>query len=320
MQGCLGGASEDGWDPTTWVLNTSRWTPLELSGPSPRYGASMVWHNGDLWLYGGVSAVESVLSDVWRFDPTTYTWTLSASDASAGARAFHSLFSLDLGLTIFAGTGNGAIAGSTWSATSEALDWSVVPLQDTPSVRRGASLFAVGQNRLWLAGGVGTSGAPKVDVWKATVSADATDWEQFQPPFPATLDSAVAYRPDTEVIYIHGGKDTDGTSVSELWSWSPVSGPVITSTGLPTASQHAMYGMLQGLGCSDIMQGSYGVGTQILMTSVRCQRMATYRPPPLGNDCFSLTMAQHCTCSTHSRVRSGHYRSRQVTGPWLRLA
>ena len=198
----------------------------------------MVWHNGDLWLYGGVSAVESVLSDVWRFDPTTYV-ALSASDASAGARAFHSLFSLDLGLTIFAGTGNGAIAGSTWSATSEALDWSVVPLQDTPSVRRGASLFAVGQNRLWLAGGVGTSGAPKVDVWKATVSADATDWEQFQPPFPATLDSAVAYRPDTEVIYIHG-KDTDGTSVSELWSWSPVSGPVITSRGLPTASQHAM--------------------------------------------------------------------------------
>jgi hypothetical protein len=238
----FGGILDSGWDSTTWVLDIAAggWTPLTLAGPSPRYGAAMEWHDESLWLYGGISAVGTVLSDVWRFNPSSYSWDLIQAEALSGGRSFHSLLSLGNGLMVFAGTSDGDIGTSAWTASGDVSGWAPVPIEPIPTPRRGGALFAVDTDGLWLAGGLGLGGQMQSDVWKATVSGGKTNWEKFESTFPAISGAAIAHRPDTGVIYVHGGKDNAGYKLSALLSWSPDAGSVVTSTSLPAASGHAI--------------------------------------------------------------------------------
>ncbi|MEC8022576.1 MAG: MopE-related protein, partial [Myxococcota bacterium] len=236
------GESDSGWDATTWVLDIAAggWIPLEISGPSPRHGASMVWHEGQVWLYGGISAVDTELNDVWTFDPTTYTWVSVESYAPPGPRSYHQLWSSGDELALIGGLSGGALATSAWIGNVPSAAWTPVSLQATPPARRDAKLFSANADTLLLVGGTGLAGEQLTDVWQATVTSNETLWKSLGMELPILPGSAVTFATEESQLLIHGGVGGDGADKATLWSWSPMSGPSIASTNLPVASQHAL--------------------------------------------------------------------------------
>ena len=81
-------------DDAFWKYNSANntWTDLTATGgPIPRMGATLVAHEGSLFLFGGISfdfSIEFFVlhNDLWRFDIASQTWTQLSDGEGPAAR------------------------------------------------------------------------------------------------------------------------------------------------------------------------------------------------------------------------------------------
>ena len=60
-----------------WDLERRVWDKVVVTGekaPSERYGHSAVFHNGKIFMYGGVMRSGHVSKELWSFDLETLEW------------------------------------------------------------------------------------------------------------------------------------------------------------------------------------------------------------------------------------------------------
>lgn len=126
------------WELSGSSLSSLSWTKLSVTGPAPRWGASMAYDSSDQYLVlsGGCSiyptgglACTGYLGDTWKF---TTSWTqLSISGPSARVGAAMSSGSATSGVFLMGGlSGGGAMndewefSGGSWTLVSSGAAWS----------------------------------------------------------------------------------------------------------------------------------------------------------------------------------------------------
>lgn len=115
----FGGKNFDGALSDTWTWNGTTWTKVAASGPSARYGASMVYDaNTSSWLlFGGVTG-NGYAFDTWSFNGTTWT-NVSVGTPGLGAplgRAFASMayHTATTSVVMFGGVNSTVDMNDTW--------------------------------------------------------------------------------------------------------------------------------------------------------------------------------------------------------------
>src|SRR5690606_18558823 len=58
-------------------VTNGQWTLIEPSGPRPsaRVGCNAEFHDGSMYVFGGLNRFFAVNNELWRFDTDTETWT-----------------------------------------------------------------------------------------------------------------------------------------------------------------------------------------------------------------------------------------------------
>jgi hypothetical protein len=110
-----------GWDNNfnplgdTWEWNGQTWTRLTSAGPTPRFGATMVFDDErrEMLFFGGKDA-SSHRNDLWRF--ASGTWSLVPTPTAPSPRA-EALVAFDYirgNTVLFGGDGPDDTRGDTW--------------------------------------------------------------------------------------------------------------------------------------------------------------------------------------------------------------
>lgn len=119
--GCTGGNRCEGASNQTWVWDGTVWERKITTGQPPaRYGARLAWDEVSdvLLLFGGAAAPhETLLSDTWQWDGST--WTRHFPAASPSARLWHGMDTGGTGRPVLFGgcTGAGCNNAETWRWT-----------------------------------------------------------------------------------------------------------------------------------------------------------------------------------------------------------
>lgn len=173
------------------------WSPQNLAGPSPRYGAAFVYDPelGTAILYGGtnrttLSPAPADFNDTWAFSGGA--WSIQTTGPGPGPLWDGSMAydPTSLDLILFGGAlPNGIPNGSTWSYSSSG--WSLKNSSDwlgTGIAPRwgAATTFDVWDDYILLAGGSSSSGAGLSDVWSWTVGTGGVSyWTELSAGLPA---------------------------------------------------------------------------------------------------------------------------------------
>jgi hypothetical protein len=197
-------------------------------------------YNNKLYVFGGFWTNNSMITDIWVFDPM----------AVAGARWTKMPATLPVAMGYIPAATLGSYiylaGGSEWdgaSPTNTTYCYRYDPVADTitpiTSIPRATSnTVAVAQNgKMWVLGGSFSSGSNEVDVYNP-----ATDSWSLGPSlgtvrrnFPADVD------PATGRIFVAGGY-VGSTPTNTMEIYSPALGPVsLTPPPLPTATKGQPY-------------------------------------------------------------------------------
>lgn len=82
-------------DLQAYSIPMNLWTTVGVTGnvPSARAGHASITHNGDLWIFGGITTGRVLLNDVWRFSFGSSSWTrVSALGTAPSPRYLHHAF------------------------------------------------------------------------------------------------------------------------------------------------------------------------------------------------------------------------------------
>lgn len=226
-----------------WLFNPEKpaWDvlqPAEASpAPGPRSNASLFTHDNALLLYGGTDASASPLSEVWRLDTTTKTWTsLPSAPAitSNAALANHHLYLL---------SSSDAMSGqlhylhlSSASPAWETFTFPTNPMAPGPRARHAGALLPVstGYGRQYLAfffGARAQSG--DVELW--------SDMWTLQVPSSAVLSKPGAASSVTQAFQPAKIKDAIRGAVgaeSGQWAWAEVEVQVPAELGADEGKLH----------------------------------------------------------------------------------
>jgi hypothetical protein len=227
-----GGLLNDLWEfnPTnkewTWISGSSTanadgvYGTQGVSGtgnvPGGRWGSSgWIDSSGNLWLFGGSSAYESSLNDLWEFNPTAKTWTWISGSSTPGV--------------IVGVYGTQGIAAAN----------------NAPGSRCLAVSWIDGSGNLWLFGGqgydsTGTDNGDLNDLWKFSPTSKEWTWiggsstlgsQEGQPGVYGTLgvpaatnvpggrDSAVSWTDSSGNFWLFGGESAE--PFNDLWRYEP---------------------------------------------------------------------------------------------------
>jgi N-acetylneuraminic acid mutarotase len=219
-----------------YAPQSDTWTPMSNLGAPPelsRTGQSVVWTGSEMILWGGhPSAGGADLNTGGRYNPSTDSWTLTATLNAPRARSGHAAVWTGSRMIVWGGYNNEIFLDLSSGGRYDPMADSWTPTSETsaPSARVGHKTVWTG-NSMIVWGGVdgdgylGTGGRydPMVDDWTPTTTLGA--------PFPRSGHSAV-WIGDSMVLW--GGRNStsvfsDGARydpVSDAWtSTSPASAP-----------------------------------------------------------------------------------------------
>jgi hypothetical protein len=240
-----------------WAYDVPRnqWTQLRSvnAGPPGRVRPSM-WHAGDrVYVFGGATAAQRALNDLWMFDLHSRRWTLLVADGAAGAPPArleaYAASEAALGkLTVYGGL-SGADTGyvgrnDTWQFDLHRRRWTdvtppaeagITPSRDTGSAAILAfSLYVHGGD---LPGGSSGCGAvfpqnPTSELWRFDLLR--LQWQKLAPGGDAAprLKRTAAVRVGAR-MFVFGGFDfacPDESAPGQAWndavfSYSPFTSP-----------------------------------------------------------------------------------------------
>lgn len=125
----FGGANGSFGLNDTWVWNNTTWSQITTTTqPSIRTAAAMCYYSvgNYLLLFGGISGSSgNLLSDTWKFDMTSNTWTQFTPTNSPAARA-GAMMAYDTSssqIILFGGENNSNILSDTWKWDTTANNW-----------------------------------------------------------------------------------------------------------------------------------------------------------------------------------------------------
>ncbi|KAJ3011011.1 hypothetical protein HKX48_007076 [Thoreauomyces humboldtii] len=193
-----------------------------------------------MYVFGGLDASNTTLSDLWTID-------LTPTSATATARGFRELFAAKppartsaclapisaTTVMLFGGRGaGGAVLGDVWIYDANADAWTEATLwfaTGAPGARAGMSCDWLG-GLVWLYGGIGSDGGFLDDLW----TLDASNWQWAQKGIGAGT-SVVA----TPVASVLPSPTKPSTSVAARVTPGPVTAPlpsVSVAPALPIAT------------------------------------------------------------------------------------
>jgi hypothetical protein len=210
--------------------------------PGARRG-SVSWEDGqgNLWLFGGAgtdtSGTWNTTNELWEYTPSTQQWRLAAGSSSPNAAAVW-------------GSKGVASAGAVPGAREGAVGW-----------------FNYPDGTFWLFGGdtVDASGNPNhalTDSWRFTPSTGTWEWmggsdrvdaagtygtmgTGSAANLPGSRTHAVGWVDSAGTFYLLGGQGLDANQVqgqlSDLWSYSPLSGQWTWLNGAASANTAGTY-------------------------------------------------------------------------------
>lgn len=198
-------------DLSSYSTITNAWTAITPAGPppSPRYGAGAVWDPAlsVLLVFGGVFGAGSSArfsNDLWEYAPSTNSWVnLSPNNPAALA----------------------------------------------PSPRAHAAVaWDPANNRLLVFGGQTNDNASSAltnDLWAYTFAGSTGSWSQLsrisgdQGLPPPRQAASIAWDEPAGVLRLFGGKNSGSGSLSDTWTWSPLSGWVYENVADQPAGRQA---------------------------------------------------------------------------------
>lgn len=119
-------------------LETGDWKGAEDStGPSARWGATLVPYGSSLFLFGGFG--DAFYNDLWRYDLEEAKWTALGPAGLPPPRHYHTAAVYGLKMYIFGGFRGSAFTADIWAYEFEANRWIRIDGQSAVSQRRGHS-------------------------------------------------------------------------------------------------------------------------------------------------------------------------------------
>lgn len=223
--------------PTTSLKFTYRWSLVSPSSPpSVRYEHAAAWTGDELLIWGGRDT-STWKSDGYRYDPTSLTWTMMATN-SLSARANHVGIWCDGRFVVWGGVsgantyyGDGAIydpAMNSWTA-----------MASPTSISSRASAVAVCyNNQVIIWGGMSFSGSTIYHNDGEIYSPSLNTWSPFASgasgSVPA-LRARTAHGMVGDKLVIWGGNGPAALGTGSVYDFSDNSWTTITLSGAPSA-------------------------------------------------------------------------------------
>ena len=185
-----------------------------LSGPSPRYDASMVFDaaTGSTVLFGGSNGTE--LSETWTWNGIVWTKLAPAMSPPAlrGASLVYDEFTKNV--VLFGGLGSSGPVSDTW--TWDGTTWTK-QLASGPAARSGATMaYDAFTHNVVLFGGKGISG-PLSDTWVWSGTSWTSPTVTTPTPSPR-YEQSMAYDNVTRNVVLFGGDGSSG-ALGDTWTW-----------------------------------------------------------------------------------------------------
>jgi len=209
---------------------TNTWTAITTTGaPTAREGHTAVWTGTLMVVWGGVSSYtgNAALATGGRYDPSTNTWTATATTGAPTARRLHTaVWAPERGEMLVWGGYGSAYTNSGARYDPGSNTWSSFTTSGAP-VARGSHAAAWTGSRLVIWGGTprtptGGQYDPATDTWTATSTAGA--------PTPRDLMGYV-WAPEIGQLLVWGGTAPGYLGSGGRYSpagdtWTPISGNV----------------------------------------------------------------------------------------------
>jgi hypothetical protein len=270
----VGGNLNDLWEfnitakTWTWVSGSNRANASGVYGtpgvaatsnvPGSRsFAVSWTDSSGNFWLFGGstgtVTGIE--LNDLWEFNPTAKTWTWVSGSNSGNAKGIY---------------------GTLGAASAS----------NVPGGRDDSSSWIDGSGSLWLFGGAGldSNGTSRLlnDLWEFSPTAKTWTWVSGSnvgnaagtygtlgtgsaSNSPGARNGSVSWTDSAGNLWLFGGDGFDstgtgggiGTSLNDLWEFSPTAKAWTWVSGSNLANAAGSYGTLGTASASNVPGSRY---------------------------------------------------------------
>ena len=125
-------------------MPSAQWSTQTLpAGPRSRWGSTLVEYSGSLYMFGGFG--DTFYSDLWRFDPTTSTWTELQPLGVPPPRHYHSAIVWNGHMYIIGGYRGSTFTADIWSYDFASNRWLRIGGSSVLSNRRGHTCALIPQ-------------------------------------------------------------------------------------------------------------------------------------------------------------------------------
>ena len=237
MFGGYGSGVNGAMNAETWEYNGTKWTQMNVQGPSGRQGGGMAYDplHHEMVLFGGSTARDGtgVVNQTWTWNGSK--WSLANSSGPSPRFNLSMAYdSLRQCVVLFGGSDtNLNESGDTWEWNG--TRWSQVSNEDILPRGEFGIVFDSGMNRTIMFGGLtGNESGPTIagmETW------DGNEWRFIQTPLsgvPTLRNPGMCYDSKRDRIVMFGGEKSNGNYdfVNTTWEWVPE--PVPSLIALPS--------------------------------------------------------------------------------------
>jgi hypothetical protein len=215
----FGGRNSSGPQNDTWEWDGTNWGLRSSTGPNVRYDSAIAFDvsNSSIVMFGGTQNEISGMSDCWKWNITTKTWTSTTPGPSP--RFGHSMVydSSWNNILMFGGVNSSMLNNELYMFRSNPDNWTLLSPTANPSERYwAAAAFDVHDGYFLLYGGF--TGGPNGEHWE--YNGFTADWNAVmllgdKP--SARYSSAMVYDTNRRVFVLFGGYD--GAYLADTWEF-----------------------------------------------------------------------------------------------------
>ena len=202
------------------------WEDVQAFGPSSRGGHTAIWdpRSGTMLVFGG-SFFTTTFDDLWLYNATANSWSLTVSTSKPGPRAYHTAVWNDgrQVMLVFAGE-NGIALADFWQYEQVSNQWTeILPSKhEKPTARsRHVAVWADAIQAMFMFGG--WASAPLNDLWHYGMWTNS--WTLLSPSNPPSgrAGHSAIWEPFTLSMLTFGGVALNASLLNytaDMWNFS----------------------------------------------------------------------------------------------------